>query len=288
MEGLIIKGIAGFYYVKTHDGKVYQCKARGLFKKKGITPFVGDNVIFEILEDGDGIIDEILPRKNQYIRPPIANIDMFVVVTSATSPQPNPRVIDKFLVMAEKSQAEIILCINKIDIATKEEIENLKDIYGNIYKMIFVSGEKSIGIEQLRNALSKKKTAFAGPSGVGKSTLINKLEPRMNLETGEISAKTNRGKHTTRHVEIFDMSFGGMIFDTPGFTAFDVLEAEAAELQFLYPEMDDYIGECRFDNCRHLKEPGCAVLNAKDKGDIHNSRYESYKSQMEEIINQKK
>ena len=287
MKGLIVKGIAGFYYVKASNNEVVQCKARGIFKKKGILPYVGDEVEFQVLEDGDGIIDEIYPRKNQFIRPPISNIDMFVVVIAGTMPNPNPRIIDRFLVMAEKSGAEILLCINKIDITDDKTIELLSEIYGDLYSMVFVSGEKNIGIEKLKNSLNGNKVAFAGPSGVGKSTLINKLNKNENLETGVISTKTNRGKHTTRHVEIFDTDFGAMIYDTPGFTSFDVLEAEVDQLHFYYPEIEKYIGQCKYDNCRHLREPKCAVLEALEVGKIHKSRYDSYVEQMNELLKNK-
>lgn len=288
MDGLIVKGIGGFYYVKDDYGNVTQCRARGSFKNEGITPCVGDKVRYEILEDKDGIIEEIYPRKNIFIRPPIANVDLLVIVVSATKPKPNMFIIDRFLVMAEKSNTDILLCINKVDNAREKDIESLKDIYGNIYKMVFTSGVSKEGLDELKDLLKGKKTAFAGPSGVGKSTLINALQPGFNLETGAISNKTKRGKHTTRHVEIFDMDFGGMIYDTPGFTSFDILQADEVELQLYYPEIVKYKGKCRYDDCMHLKEPECKVREALENGEIHPSRYNSYKEQIEEIRNKKK
>lgn len=288
MEGLIIKGIGGFYYVKDDEGNTTQCKARGFFKNEGIVPCVGDLVTFEILEDGDGIIEKIHLRKNHFIRPPISNVDLIVIVVAASKPKPNPYIIDRFLVMAEKSNTEIVLCINKIDEGKSKDIQKINEIYGNIYKTVFTSGESGEGIEELKDLLKGKKTAFAGPSGVGKSTLINAIEPNFNLETGSISSKTKRGKHTTRHVEIFDMNFGGMIYDTPGFTSFDVLETTESELQHLYPEMEKLAGQCKYDDCVHIKEPECRILKAVADGDIHQSRYESYKGQIEEIRNRKK
>lgn len=288
MNGLIVKGIGGFYYVKDENGKITQCRARGSFKNEGITPCVGDEVRFEILEDKDGIVEEIYPRKNIFIRPPISNVDLIVIVIAATKPKPNMFIIDRFLVMAEKSNTDILLCVNKVDGAKAKEIEKLKEIYGNIYNMVFTSGVTSEGTDELKQYLKGKKTAFAGPSGVGKSTLINSLQPGFNLETGSISNKTKRGKHTTRHVEIFDMDFGGMIYDTPGFTSFDILEASENELQLFYPEIAKYKGQCKYDDCMHLKEPECKVLEALERGEIHSSRYNSYKEQIEEIRNKRK
>ncbi len=283
MEGLIVKGIGGFYYVKSGT-VVYECKARGIFKKEGIVPTVGDKVSIEILADGKAVINDIYPRKNIFIRPSIANVDCFVVVVAATQPNPSRAIVDKFLVMAEKSHTDIILCINKIDLADDARLKRMKETYEHLYKMVFVSGETGQGIRTLKEMLVGKVAALTGPSGVGKSTLLNAIMPNVFAETGEISSKTQRGRHTTRHVEIFDMEFGGMIFDTPGFTSFEILEAGEEELQFLYPEMLPYIGKCRYDNCRHLREPDCAVRKAVAEEKIKKSRYTSYIEQLNEII----
>lgn len=284
MKGTIVKGIAGFYYVK-HEDKIYQCKARGIFKKDDIKPLVGDFVEFEYGagEEDDGWITEIYPRKNFFIRPPIANVDCFVVVMAAAQPKPNLAVTDKFLVMAEKSETDIVLCVNKTDLAKKGILEDLKTVYEPIYPMVCVSGSKKEGIQQLRSMLKGKHVALAGPSGVGKSTLLNCLIPHAEAETGSISHKSKRGKHTTRHSELFDLGDGIMLFDTPGFTSFDILEADAEELQHLYPEIAPYAGQCKYDNCRHIKEPDCAVRAAVESGEISQQRYESYKTQLAEI-----
>ena len=284
MKGTIVKGIAGFYYVK-HEENVYQCKARGIFKNDGIKPMVGDFVTFEEGqgEEDDGWITEIGERKNFFIRPPISNVDCFVIVMAAAQPKPNLAVMDKFLVMAEKSNTDIVLCVNKTDLAKAKTLDMLKDIYGKVYPMVFVSCSKNEGIDELKAMLKGKHVALAGPSGVGKSTILNHLIPGADAETGSISHKSKRGRHTTRHSELFDLGDGTMLFDTPGFTSFDILEADEEELQHLYPEIAPFAGKCRYDNCRHIKEPECAVRAAVEAGEISQQRYDSYKTQLEEI-----
>lgn len=282
MEGIVVKGIAGFYYVKVEE-QVYQCKARGIFKKDGIKIAVGDFVNIDLYEGSDALITEIKERRNFFVRPPIVNVDCFAVVFAATRPEPNFTVIDRFLVTAEKSNTDIIICINKADLAEPQLMGKIKNIYGELYPMVILSGKTGAGIENLKPLLRGKKCALAGPSGVGKSTILNALEPLACVETGEISEKTKRGKHTTRHVEIFDTAFGGMIFDTPGFTSFEVLEAGEEELAHFYPEMQQYLGKCRYDNCRHLKEPDCRIIEAVRDGSISKSRYNSYVEQIKEI-----
>jgi ribosome biogenesis GTPase / thiamine phosphate phosphatase len=287
MKGIIVKGIGGFYYVS--DGQeVVRCKARGIFKKDGFMPMVGDEVLVKKNPVGDDTIYEFLPRKNQLVRPPISNIDAVAVVISVAEPEPNPQIIDRFLVMAEKNNVDIILCINKIDLNTKRQVEIIESIYKPLYPLVEVCGLTGRGIPKLKELLRGRKVAFAGPSGVGKSTLINRLNPQVMAEMGEVSTKTGRGKHTTRHVEIFKTDFGAMIFDTPGFTSFNVLEAEPDELQLFYPEMEPYRGHCKFDNCRHVSEPDCMVLNAVEKKKIHPSRYASYLDQIKELLEKKK
>ena len=287
MKGLITKGIGGFYYVLTEEG-TFQAKGRGIFKKKGLTLAVGDQVEIEVLPDGDAVINSVEPRKNQFIRPPIANVDTFVVVFALKNPKPNFSIIDKFLIMAEQNNIEPVICVNKCDLAEEGEIDAIRAIYENVYPVVFVSGSTGEGIEELKEQMKNRKVAFAGPSGVGKSTITNRIIPEANMETGDISTKTNRGKHTTRHVEIFRTGDGGMIFDTPGFTSFDILDADEQSLMDFYPEIEKLKGECRFDNCFHLKEPGCKVREAVENGQIHQIRYDSYVANMNEIKNKKK
>lgn len=287
MQGTIVKGVGGFYFVS--DGhEVIRCKARGVFKKDGFMPVVGDEVLIQKNPMGDGTIYEFLPRKNRLVRPPIANVDTVAVVISVADPEPNTFIIDRFLVMAEKNRVEVILCINKIDLNTKRQMEKLEEIYRPLYPLVEVCGLTGRGVPVLRDMLRTKKVAFAGPSGVGKSTLINRLNPKAMAPMGEVSNKTGRGKHTTRHVEIFKTDFDAMIFDTPGFTSFNVLEAEADELQLLYPEMQPFRGQCKYDNCRHIAEPACKVREAVSIQLIHASRYESYVEQFKEISSKKK
>ena len=284
MKGLITKGIAGFYYVKTHQG-LFQCKARGIFKNEGITPCVGDYVEMEVTdkEDDEGIINKILPRKNIFIRPPISNIDLFVIVIATEDPQPNTEIIDKFLVTAELAEVEVLICINKEDLAVSEnpEVENktrkLMDTYDDLYKTILISAKTNKGLDSLKKYMKGKKSALVGPSGVGKSTIINSLEQGFHLETGHISRKTKRGKHTTRHVEIFDTDFGAQIYDTPGFTSFEVKQDEYVGLEYLFPEFRPYMNKCKFHNCKHMEEPGCSIKQAVKDGKVSGSRYESYK-----------
>jgi ribosome biogenesis GTPase len=288
MDGLIVKGIGGFYYVKAAGGEVYQCRARGAFKKDGVTPTVGDAVDFEPLDEEEGVVNSIKPRKNIFIRPPIANIDCFVVMVAAAKPAPNLGVLDKFLVSAEQADTEVIICINKVDIGKPEIVEEIVDIYSSIYRVAQISCVTGQGIEGLPELFRGKRCALAGPSGAGKSTLLNMLHGGLRMETGSVSGKTERGRHTTRHVELFEMGFGGMLFDTPGFTSFEMNDLEAAELAGCYPEMAACLGKCRFDDCRHVKEPGCAVLEAVSGGQIAASRYTSYLRQLGEIDSAKR
>lgn len=266
------------------DG-VYECKARGIFKNEGIKPYVGDNVEFEVThqQDREAVITNIEERENSFIRPPIANVRQFAIIAAAAKPKPNPDIIDKFLVNAEKYDTEIIICINKTDLDKNGSVQKLKEIYEGLYPMYFVSGKTGEGMEELKKALEGKRTAFAGASGVGKSTILNYLHPEAAAATGSVSQKTSRGRHTTRHVELFRINPSGEVFDTPGFTSFETVDVEEDELPELFPEIRKLTGKCRFDDCRHIAEPECAVLDAVSKGIISPGRYDSYLNQLKEI-----
>ena len=283
IKGLIVKGIAGFYYVKA-DGATYQCKARGIFKKDGIKPMVGDVVSIELIENGDAVINSIEERKNEFTRPFVSNVDCFVVVIAAAKPEPNFTIVDRFLTMAEQNKADAIICVNKIDLVDTEKLQLIREIYDNIYPVAFVSAHQGAGVDELKLLMKDKKYALAGPSGAGKSTLLNVLHPMADADTGEISIKTSRGKHTTRHAEIFETEFGAMIYDTPGFTSFDVITDDATEIKHLFPEIEKLYGSCKYKDCAHIKEVDCAVREAVQLGVIHKSRYNSYKEMCEEVM----
>ena len=275
MQGKIIKGIAGFYYVNVVESGVYECKAKGVFRKEKIKPLVGDNVRIEILDEENktGNIVEIFPRKNELIRPAVANIDQALVVFAVTKPTPHFNLLDRFLVMMERKEIPVVLCFNKKDIATSPEIAELEAIYEKCgYPIVFTSALEQENIEEIRRLLLKKTTAIAGPSGVGKSSLINLLQNQVQMETGTISRKIERGKHTTRHSELIAVDADSYIMDTPGFSSLYVNDFEKEELKYYFREFASYEGQCRFQGCDHVHEPGCAVKEALEEGKIHQTR----------------
>lgn len=275
MQGVIIKALSGFYYVKTESGTV-ECRARGRFRLDGSSPLVGDRVEISLDANGKGRVDKLLPRKNFFIRPAVANIDLLIAVASEVNPVTDPFLIDRVTAFAEHMGCEVLICINKSDAA---RVSRLRDIYATSgYRVIETSAVTGKGVEELRGCIAGKVCAFSGNSGVGKSSLLNALEPGLGLETGVVSEKLGRGRHTTRHVEIFPAG-GAFVADTPGFASFDMEQLPPIpkeELQFCFPEFGPYIGKCRFDDCAHLKEPGCAVREAMDEGKINASRHLSY------------
>ena len=288
MQGKIIKGIAGFYYVDSHDG-VFQCKAKGIFRNKSIKPLVGDNVEFEITheEDKEGNITEILERDNELIRPAVANIDQAMIVFALKAPNPNVNLLDKLLVCMEYQNIETIICFNKTDIADKDFAEDLASIYRNAgYKVLFTSATENEGVEEVKKALKGKSTVFAGPSGVGKSSMLNAIKEDAVMETGDISEKIGRGKHTTRHSEIFKTDDDTYVFDTPGFGSVFIPGMTKERLEDCFPEFSLYTNECRFIGCAHINEPDCAVKEALEENKIAESRYESYKAFYEELKEQ--
>ena len=278
LKGIIIKGIGGFYYVKASHN-VYVCKARGVFRKERITPMIGDAVTIEV-KNGKGSVTEIMPRSSSLVRPPVANIDTIMIVIAAAEPDPSLELIDKMLVNAEISGIKPAICINKTDLKGREDIEEIYNKAG--YDVFAVSAEKNIGTDELFDYLTGKTTAFAGLSGVGKSSLLSLITDD-TLETGEISEKIRRGRHTTRHVELFELKSGGFVLDTPGFGQLEVEGIKADELWRCFPEMADSQGKCRFRGCAHINEPDCYVKDKLEKGEIAPSRYESYKNMYEKL-----
>ena len=284
-RGLIIKGVGGFYYIET-EGGIIRARGKGTLKNDGILLMVGDEVEYEEREDDD-LITRVLPRKNHFSRPPIANLDMLVVVMAQSKPKANTLIIDKMLTIAEAQGVDSIICINKCDEGDPEEGLRLKEIYSVAYPTFLVSAKNGHNLEELLRAIEGKRVALAGPSGAGKSTLTNALIPSATMEVGSISEKTSRGKHTTRHVEMFHLG-SGYLFDTPGFTSLDAGDEEERDLGELFPEIRKNMGKCRFDDCLHLKEPGCAVRRAVEEGEMSESRYESYVSMLEEVKNRRR
>ncbi len=286
MQGKIIKGIAGFYYVHVVESGLYECKAKGVFRKDKIKPLVGDMVEMDVLDEAEkkGNIVDILPRKNELIRPAVANIDQALVVFAVTKPKPHFNLLDRFLIMMESKDIPVILCFNKKDIATDPEIQQLKDIYEACgYQMVFTSAIQEENVSQLKELLKGKTTAIAGPSGVGKSSLINIFQPEAKMETGSISEKIERGKHTTRHSELIWIEEDTYIMDTPGFSSLYTNDFEKEELKFYFTEFAPFEGHCRFQGCDHVHEPGCAVKEALQEGKIHPVRYDNYLEMYKEL-----
>ena len=291
MQGKIVKGIAGFYYVHVVESGVYECKAKGTFRKDKIRPLVGDNVEIDILDEKDmeGSITKILPRKNDLIRPAVANIDQALVVFAVTQPEPHFNLLDRFLVMMERKEIPTVLCFNKTDIAESPAITELKEIYSGCgYPVIFTSAREEENISQLKELLKGKTTAIAGPSGVGKSSLINLLQSEVRMETGSISRKIARGKHTTRHSELIVLGEDSYIMDTPGFSSLYVNDFEKEELKYCFPEFEPYEGQCRFIGCDHIHEPDCAVKAAVEEGKINKVRYDDYTEMYRELKERKR
>ena len=291
MQGKIVKGIAGFYYVHVVESGVYECKAKGIFRKDGVKPLVGDNVEIEILDEKDmeGNIMLILPRKNELIRPAVANIDQALVVFAVTKPKPHLNLLDRFLVMMESREVPVILCFNKTDIADDQDIAELKEIYEKCgYPLLFTSAKKEEHIQELKHVLQGKTTAIAGPSGVGKSSIINLLQSEVEMETGSISRKIERGRHTTRHSELLVLGDNSYIMDTPGFSSLYISDVDRESLKYCFPEFTPFEGKCRFNGCDHVHEPDCAVKQAVEQGVIHRSRYENYLVIYQEIQERKR
>lgn len=291
MTGKIIKGIAGFYYV--HDGisNIYECKAKGVFRNKKIKPLVGDNVEFDVLDEQEktGNIVDILKRSNELIRPAVANIDQAMIVFAAADPEPNLNLLDRFLVTMEAQDVPVIICFNKKDLVNEEEAQRLTEIYeAGGYQVLVTNAKSGDGIEKIHSLLKGKTTALAGPSGVGKSSITNQIQPEAAMETGTISEKIKRGKHTTRHSEICFVEEDTFVMDTPGFSSMFVENMKPEELQNYFPEFEPYIPDCRFLGCAHYGERECGVKDAVKAGKIASSRYENYRLVYEELKNKRR
>ena len=286
-EGLIVKALSGYYYVKPlREGQVVsgkdpsvQCRARGIFKKRGVSPLVGDRVVYSLTENGEGTVDEILPRSSQLIRPPVANVQLAVLLFSVKEPELNLLLLDKFLVHIEHSGLDTLILLTKQDLAEDSDhtAGRVKKLYESIgYEVMITSSLLGTGTKEVKDRLAGAISVFSGQSGVGKSSLLNALMPGLSLETSEISMRLGRGRHTTRHVELIELDNGGFVADTPGFSQLDFLELGVEELSDCFREFAPYAENCKFRGCSHTHEPGCRVIEAKENGDIAESRYEHY------------
>ena len=292
MTGKIIKGIAGFYYVHDGNNTVYACRAKGIFRNRGLKPVVGDDAMFSVLDEAsfEGTIDEILPRKNLLVRPASANVDQALILFAVTQPEPNFNLLDRFLIMMAAQGIPVSICFNKTDLAGQKKREEYRKIYEKSgYPVLFLSVRERTGLEEIRAFLKGKTTILAGPSGVGKSSLTNLLLPEALMETGSISERIGRGRHTTRHAELFCVDEGTYLMDTPGFSSMHLTEIEANELKDYFPEFEDYASRCRFQaDCVHIGEPVCGVKEALGRGEISRSRYENYCLLYRELKERKK
>ncbi len=285
INGKIIKGIGGFYYVDTELG-IYECRARGIFRKDKITPLVGDRVKISIVDEESkkGVVEEIDKRYTELVRPPIANVDKALIVFAITNPKPNLSLLDRFIVLAEKENLEIVIVLTKADLDEDSMLDELKGIYElSGYKVIPVSNKTKLNIDKIKEELKNNVVVFAGPSGVGKSSLLNEVDKNFKLQIGEVSDKIKRGRHTTRHAELLKLECGGMVADTPGFSSLTLDDIEDVDLKSYFIEFDEF-DDCRFGSrCVHENEPSCSVKEAVEEGKISKKRYDSYIQLLNEI-----
>lgn len=291
MQGKIVKGIAGFYYVHVVGSGIYECKAKGIFRKLNKKPLVGDDVDIEVLDEKEkkGNISALLPRRNELLRPAVSNVDQALVIFAAKSPDPNFNLLDRFLIRMQMEEIKTIICFNKCDLVNEEERGELLRIYEKSgCDVLFTSTKTQEGLEELRQLLLEKTSTVAGPSGVGKSSIINEIQPHVEMETGSISTKIERGKHTTRHSQLIPIEGSAYIMDTPGFSTLYINELEKEDLKDYYEEFAEYYVDCRFQGCNHISEPDCMVKEAVEKKWIASNRYENYKVLFEELKNKKR
>ena len=286
MQGKIIKGIAGFYYIYAEDGNIYECKAKGIFRKDNFKPLVGDNVEITVLneEEKEGSVTSILPRRNSLIRPAVANVDQAFLIFAMENPKPNFLLLARFLIMMKQQEIPAVICFNKKDVGEKEEMEKLCEIYtGCGYRVVLSSTYEGEGMDEIHEILKGKTTVVAGPSGVGKSSITNCMQGEVQMETGEISKKLKRGKHTTRHSQVIPVEKNTFLVDTPGFSSLYLTDMKEEELRDYFPEFVMYEPQCRFQGCMHIHEPGCAVKKALSEGKISQQRYDNYLALYEEL-----
>lgn len=291
MTGKIMKGIGGFYYVYVEGAGLYECRAKGIFRNKKVKPNVGDIVDIDVIseEEKTGNLTVIHKRKNQLIRPMVANVDQALVIFAIHEPEPNFQLLNRFLIMMEKQQVPVIICFNKMDLATEEEKEQLRRDYENSgCRVLFSSAQEGEGIPEIKSLLKGKTTVMAGPSGVGKSSTLNSISEEKQMETGAVSEKIKRGRHTTRHSELIHLGEDTYLMDTPGFSSLYLTDIDKEELRFYFPEFAEYENQCRFNGCSHIHEPGCAVKKALEEGKISRLRYEDYCYLYEELANARK
>ena len=286
VQGIVLRSIGGFYYVEAAD-TVYTCRARGIFRRQGITPVAGDQVTISVEEDGTGMLEEVLERKNVLVRPPVANLDVLVLVASVCHPRTNTLVLDKMIAVAEKKGICPIIVINKSDLGDPTELESIYHSTG--LECFTVSATDAQSVEPLRHRLAGQVCVFAGNSGVGKSSILNVIDPSLDLSTGEISEKLGRGRHTTRTATLYHLA-NGYVVDTPGFSSLDMEQVESIDKDALadcFREFEPYVGRCRFSGCAHYREPGCAVRQAVESGEVAQSRYDSYVTMYEAVKDKK-
>lgn len=287
MNGKIIKGIGGFYYIKTDEGLI-ECKARGKFRHKDIKPMVGDDVTIKI-ENGKGVIEEIHKRTSELIRPTVANVSLAFIVFAVKNPDINFDLLNKFLILCEYNNIEVVVCLNKVDLVSEEEREEIKKRINDIgYEVLYINAKEGIGIERLKERIQGNITVLCGPSGAGKSTLINKLADKEHMETGSVSVKLGRGKHTTRHSELIEIE-DGYIVDTPGFSTLEIKDLmDKNDLKYCFPEFTEYNDKCKYRGCLHYKEPKCVLKEAVEEGKVNKYRYNFYVKSLEEIMKEEK
>lgn len=289
LQAMIVRAIGGFYDVRTADGSVFHCRARGRFKNDGIIPAVGDRVSFTQLSDTEGILEGVEARDSFILRPPVANLDQVVIICATQDPPLSLQLLDRLLVLVENHRLRAVICLNKDDLPRADDVHFLQSLYEGVgYTLLVTSAKELRGIDKLQQELCGRISVLAGLSGVGKSTLLNRIQPGLALRTGEVSEKMRTGKHTTRHVELLTLDCGGMVADTPGFSQLDLTNVKSDELRLCFPEFAGPATHCRFTTCKHVNEPGCAVKDAVATGTVASSRYNNYLTFLEEVTKQER